>query len=366
MNRYTPNARLIVFVAAILGPAYLSAAPSVSDVEGEIAHGGQVQISGGAFGPKSPAKPYFWAPMDGSLNPSPLGIATAWSEVQNMSFAAGEGPAGGGSMKATNGSGVWTGRVDASGFYWSDPGQKMYIFRKLKHNFSVFSPVNFNWKTWRLWGNRNSPNGALISVMDSVWNGHMPFDYTLESGHNLWPFSDNRAAFGVVDQWNSNEILMRSNTNATGNGNGFWQYITNGRVRGQVPYQDGNVTATFKLWDSSTNPYLARNYVVHGVQANHPTGFPSSYRYWAADVYLDNTWARVVVGNAPTLEASTHREIQIPISWSSSSITVQLNLRAFPSGAQAYIFVVDQDNIPSQGFPLDVAPPSPPGEVRVE
>ena len=132
--------------------AALLLAPTIS-ISATANHGDTVLISGSWFGSKSPAAPYFWAPLETSINPSPLGIHTSWDEISSMAYVSGEGPAGVGALKATNNGGVWTGMVASTGtFSWAAPGQKVYIYRKLKHNFSIFTPVNFNWESWRVLG----------------------------------------------------------------------------------------------------------------------------------------------------------------------------------------------------------------------
>jgi hypothetical protein len=80
-------------------------------------------------------------------------------------------------------------------------------------------------------------------------------------------------------------------------------------------------------------------------------GAPDNCRYFA-DIYLDTSLARVVLGNAATLDACTLREVQIPTAWSESSISIVANLGAMSSGQTAYLFVVDSDGIASEGFPI--------------
>jgi len=60
------------------------------------------------------------------------------------------------------------------------------------------------------------------------------------------------------------------------------------------------------------------------------------------DVYLDNSWARVMLGDASTYSACTVREPQLIDSWSDSSITITANQGTFQSG-QAYVYVVDEN-----------------------
>ena len=88
-------------------------------------------------------------------------------------------------------------------------------------------------------------------------------------------------------------------------------------------------------------------------------GQPNNWRYFA-DVYLDYSRARVVLGNAPTLSASTIREVQVPTSWSGSSISISANLGRFTAGQTAYVFVVDANGTPNgQGFPVTMGATGP-------
>jgi hypothetical protein len=77
-------------------------------------------------------------------------------------------------------------------------------------------------------------------------------------------------------------------------------------------------------------------------------GFQSYYD----DVYIDNTLARVEIGDAPDYASATHREIQIPSSWSDGHIEATLHLGSFPATAGLYLYVVDAEGRVSPGFPL--------------
>jgi len=61
------------------------------------------------------------------------------------------------------------------------------------------------------------------------------------------------------------------------------------------------------------------------------------------DVYVDNSWARVVLGDKPVYADCSIREIQIPTSWSINSITLRVNKGSFSSGSTAYLYVIDEN-----------------------
>jgi hypothetical protein len=76
------------------------------------------------------------------------------------------------------------------------------------------------------------------------------------------------------------------------------------------------------------------------------------------DIYMDNTFSRVEIGNNSVYERCTHREIQIPISWKNDHIKFKANINAFKNGENLYLFVFNEDNVgnTSQGHPLLVRP----------
>lgn len=69
-------------------------------------------------------------------------------------------------------------------------------------------------------------------------------------------------------------------------------------------------------------------------------------------VYVDNTWARVEIGNNAVYASCTQREIQIPQSWNDSGIAVTVNRGAFATIKSLYLFVIDGSGAVSPGFRL--------------
>jgi len=80
---------------------------------------------------------------------------------------------------------------------------------------------------------------------------------------------------------------------------------------------------------------------------------PNNWRYFA-DVYLDYSRARIILGNAPTYDASTIREVQVPTNWSDTSVSFVVNLGKLAEGTIAYLYVVDDNGVPNQaGMPVN-------------
>lgn len=82
--------------------------------------------------------------------------------------------------------------------------------------------------------------------------------------------------------------------------------------------------------------------------ANDLSNLPDTF--YIDDIYVDTTWSRVEVGNNALYGSCTHREIQIPTSWSDTSITVSWNQGSFANNETCYLFVVDSDGTASTGY----------------
>lgn len=76
--------------------------------------------------------------------------------------------------------------------------------------------------------------------------------------------------------------------------------------------------------------------------------------FYIDDAYVADSWARVELGNAPTYSACTHREIQVPTSWSASQVSFAFNSGSFQPGTTAYLFAVNPNGTPSAGYPVTI------------
>jgi len=75
------------------------------------------------------------------------------------------------------------------------------------------------------------------------------------------------------------------------------------------------------------------------------------YRYYG-DFYIDGSLARVIIGNSQNYDDCSHLELQIPVIWSLNSITIIINQGTYNIGDTAYLFVIDDDNNISNGYPV--------------
>jgi hypothetical protein len=135
----------------------------------------------------------------------------------------------------------------------------------------------------------------------------------------------------------------------------------------------GSANGSTKMWVSK--PGLSGAYSLvstSGVKYVVDSGYPDYIKFgWYAgsyyptttntftttlyydNIYIDNSFARVEIGDSNSYDSCTHREIQIPITWSSDHIQVKFNKGSFPDNQTVYLFVIDENGNPvGNGFPV--------------
>lgn len=306
--------------------------PSISGLVGTLSHGSSVEITGSSFGSKGGTnanKPLIWADFESSINPTSLGHYTAWGGNQNLVRAVG------GTQYGNSGANVTGTRAT---------GVQAFDFQ-LVHTFTskLYATCKRRWSAWnsaasyklfRLW------NDTPSSMVSGTLSDGICYDESQPSQADRF-----QGAQPVANVWRMEEFLWRKSTVAASGspptGDGYWRMDVNGTTQQLL---DGtlcsNLTANYgqdiglTLMDNfDTNEDLAVGTVVY-----------------MDDIYADDTWARVVVGNASTLAASTVREIQPMTAWGASSITVSLNRGSFGPTESAWLFVIDSSDASSSGF----------------
>lgn len=79
------------------------------------------------------------------------------------------------------------------------------------------------------------------------------------------------------------------------------------------------------------------------------------------DIYIDNSFQRVILANSKKFSDVTQHELQLPVKWQSNAVEFKLQLGALDLKDDLYLFVSDSEGIfPTEGYPLcfDCAPPS--------
>ncbi len=353
------NAALMLFGLA----AAANAQPSISSTSGTWSHHSAITITGSGFGSKSTAAPAVWddasasnvlTNWDGVLpscsgnnaynlayrTPAEVGRGIPLPHNHITKYIAGAHNPGAGYNCGYNVMFFKTATITSAGYIY------LSWYQRVDDGWTFGDDDNF--KTFAYSGGADSPYEPGLNwyleynprptsrTSSATW--HMidvgpSLETPDENGHNWWWDEAVNPMSGV---WSKIELEFK-HTNLN---DGYIRQWENGVLK--IDYHG----PTDKM------PGSARTIGIGGYARiyNHP----NNWRYFA-DVYLDYSRARVILGNASTFNASTVREVQVPSSWSSGSIAVTVNLGKFQSGQTAYLYVMDQNGqVNSTGVPITV------------
>ena len=307
------------------------AAPVVSSSSGTFNNGATVTVSGTGFGIKSPATPVLWSDFATSISPSNLGQKTSWDGNDNMvystSLPSGTGTTNGvvGAWGTQTGTAAFDLQVNQSNY------SKVYNFTKM-YLTNTSSP---NMKFWRLW-----PTTLYNDFVASTSQGGIclnEVDTTNPSRYQAVSFSPNT--------WYTQEFMWQysggTGIPSNGGNTGIWDYKQNGLTMQHIE----NVNNNGGYGNTQNN-------LVDGVFTDSDDLLPNGSKVYMTSFYVDNTYARIMIGNASTLAASTQREIQIPQAWSATQATVVVNQGSFANNSNAYLYVVDSTGAASNALAI--------------
>lgn len=75
-------------------------------------------------------------------------------------------------------------------------------------------------------------------------------------------------------------------------------------------------------------------------------------KHYYDDIYIDNTWARVEIGDNASYDECTHREVQIPVAWNETEVRINVKKGSLHDNEDAYLFLVDGNGSTSEGYPI--------------
>ena len=256
-----------------------------------------------------------------------------------------------------------------STFTWNDPGGQYYVFYKMWKNFAVYDSValygnpGVNYKNMRAWQSVGMSGG--VDFLTAPSNGGIEVDNTsgVEVGAYASPGPDGNSATspqvleGPSNTWFPQEVFFRSNSSYSNLGDGSFDWYVDGQHVATLPMLawSGGPTWYWTVGDNANGLSFStiKQLFIQGVFENEPS-FPwAGTAFGMADVYVDNSWARVMIGNASTWSACTVKDIQIPVAWSNGGISVVLHNDSLPSFHGSFLYVVDANgNVNANGFPL--------------
>lgn len=326
---------LLILVSLFCLPVY---AQSISSLSGNAVHDTDISISGSSFGSKSPAAPIKWEnfednSIDGDWTYEFSQQANA-SVVSTKNRGVSNYECEWNIYNTGNANFSWISGVAAQSEiyiyyyarrYWTFPDNGDTAYGLLKVNRVVTGSGSIpNW--YYGWVYTDDIKAALEHVPDvgEVQGGYFPYDRETYFPNDTWVNFESYYKFGSAgasfQNVNCDQVYSYTGVNV---------------ITGETVY---NTAYGFGI----------------GFARVRSTGKLETDRYWIDDIYIDNTKARVMLGDNATFANCTHREIQIPHTWSDTSIGVTVNTGSFNNGDGVYLFVVDSDGTASEGYPVQI------------
>ncbi|MBV9463266.1 MAG: hypothetical protein JO317_03460 [Verrucomicrobiae bacterium] len=338
------------FAAFFSWTAWALAAPQPASVSGPARHGRPLTVDGAGFGAKAVAAPLAWDDLESGR------FSTAWRSVRGLDVNADHNRH---PRSKYNGHK----NFDASSQFGFVEGHDVYPRWFCQYWFMVST----NWD----WGN-TLPDGdrAWLSniKMFRMWNPSDKIDENFVFSIQGW---ENQVVYNMeyTDADPSGSYTLFQTKSAMTKGRWHlmqFEYAENSALKAP----DGQ----FRFWFDGQDMGGRTNIVTRedfaefkrpGVLGFHCVWAPNYKKgesarepndFYLDDIYMDNTWARVELGNNPSYEDCLVREIQIPIAWSERSIRFTVNQGALPPGTTAYLFVTDASGARNAtGIPVTIA-----------
>jgi hypothetical protein len=327
----------------------------ISGTSGSFSDGSSVTITGTGFGTKAVPGPLFWDDFEEGTNGVSIsslttkGWTTSLAPGNSVTYSSENNRPG---SRLNSKHDLQRGASGGNVARLLSPVQPELnkVFLSLWVRLDVGVPVEgsqyFPQRQVKLW--------RLIDAESDLWG------YTLIKSQH-WVYQNlSRNSYYQVDKpatydtdslhytpsegqvWHRVELQALQSSPGTPNGSiEIWHSVGVGSVRLSKVVDSQNVTTTR---DNIKWRRLA-------VGESYTSGRAIGANYFD-DIYLDNSWARVVIGDASTYNNCTTRETQIPRAWSPNSIAINVNLGAF-SNTAAYLYVVNDAGVYNQnGYPI--------------
>lgn len=238
-----------------------------------------------------------------------------------------------------------------------------------------FTGSSVQWKQFRI-NNTSSVSDSLTTFYtNAVYNSDLSHvqaihcNYTDSLNHDVNPSGSQWKWKWPINKWYRVEIWVVESSPGVENGTEIVRFI-NGTVGGRTwSSYDGNIRTRVNADDQWS--------WIHFGQFLGGRSLPADI--WHDDVFIQfGSQARVEIGDQPIWSNCTHREIQIPTSWSDSSIDFTVNQGSFNVDDTAYVFVVDSAGNASAGHLIvfggvvvasddgDTTPPSAPTGLTIQ
>jgi hypothetical protein len=355
---------LIYILIVLLSSFPVYAAPSVSGVAGTVAQGNTIVISGSSFSAKASAAPIRWEDNESYTATNDVSSESGgyWVDESAAHIVVSSTQNRHGNSDREWESAIKYDQENQDGgsewptIYKDDIG--FAATGKILISYWVYweTPiVAESWgaeATWQVKGIR-TPDNVPTSYPDFViydWITNSPFSTATNAGNHGDPGESFYFATDIFqyEKWHNRVIVADMGTQDTADCDWdmYHSYADFSAAYDTDGYQNSS------CWpaggeNEAMNAVTFHEYITSIETTNQVVEITRYYD----DIYIDNVWNRVEIGDNATYASCTHREILIPSAWDAEEITATVNTGSFSSGT-AYLFVIDSDNAPSTGYEI--------------
>jgi hypothetical protein len=330
-----------IIIIAFAGMA--AAQPQIAEVSGTLDPGATVQIYGSGFGDKERGAPILWD----DLNFGSYGNLHDGDPIPTQNGAYGHG----GDPDAPHLS-ADSSTYEASTVYRRDGRVSQRPVYAVTKDYGWLGPLEeINGRSFYLdWWVRGAESTRQSGPGNKILR--------IQAGPDL-------STGGIILY----EVMVTYplGSDAEVSGNGYSKLFTAGddwtHLALWLDVSGGGGEGTLRVWSNGE--------LIHSIEdlAGQEQGFPRitalglqptqgtepGGEFQFGDIYLDNTLARVMIGNAASWESVTHHEMQIPVTWEADKISFTVNQGSFSDQDALYLYISDSvGNINENGHPVTV------------
>jgi hypothetical protein len=347
--------KFIAFLLTLLVPLSAYSAPAITSVSGTVGDSKQITVTGTGFGtggPKIVLFDDFSKASTGNVHPYEA-IIGKWSSSKNITFS---------DQKLSNGKGVRcigeegrlgsqitfpsTQEVFVSSIAYVPPGYKFPSASTTK----TFPDISAMKHFWLMYGNSGYSESSAPDLVSPTWTSSK-FYRVASNDADLSKFDMDGDVSWVWDKPVRWSLWAKGNGASSSGTDGMFQGVSD----------SGHVTRSYKNykpWFNSSHTVRAWDRINLIGYARSGTSYSSGHNWVIDDVYLasgPNAAARIEIGNKSSYSSCTNLAISTVDSWSSTSIKATVRSGRFPTGTNAYLYVIDGSNVPnSQGYPVTI------------
>lgn len=358
----------IIFLILLI-PSLAFSAPAVTGTTGTLTHGTSVTISGSGFGSKASAAPVAFGDMENNSVNARIGAWTQTGYPDGIITVSGSNARHANS--SYNATCTFANQNEFCAFQGAPASASIYA------QYWVYLDSGFDWglaniKLFRLWATSGAENLRVQSYNrgDVVVEGP-------DEGHGGYysgacPPSPSGGWYPVVPGGSTADAVWGHSSNCSDwlPGSIEWRSLQTDISKSawhlfQFEFQEGSANTangTLRWWVDGKKVFDHSDVTTRTGAYNKFVQVLGFYRdstndgtgtLHLDDLYIDNTWSRVEIGDASTYATSTHREIQPATSWEDGSVAVTLNRGSFGASDNAYLYVVDSTGaVNSSGYAI--------------